>query len=225
MKSASGIPVVRCGARVLNFSSLVRGRAVGVLLFAVSSSCSGKPGQSFEESWDNSPVEAVQSNESTVLAMDEPLPERSTMGPPSVEQPSAKSDQGEERSRQLTERNAILNEPIEGPLGPPCDAVEKVFRVSCGGDCHVGVGIGNFAVGEKEARSYVGILPNINSSSCGQMINPDRPLESLILTKVTGDYPFDEGDCRTLMPPPFGGLTNEQIECLESWLWQFRRQD
>ncbi len=122
-------------------------------------------------------------------------------------------------------RDDSLRDVIVGPEGPPCDAVAKVFQVSCtrGGDCHVGTGIGDFAVGSAQAFAYVGKLPNLNSPGCGKMIDPDNPLESLILTKVTGDYPYEPDDCRTLMPPPFGGVTDEQIACLESWLWQFRR--
>lgn len=121
--------------------------------------------------------------------------------------------------------NGAFEADVEGPVGPTCDAVEKVFKVSCGsgGDCHVGVGIGDFALGEEQARALVGKPPTVNSPRCGLMVNPDRPFESMVLTKVTGDYPYESADCRTLMPPPFGGVTDAQIACLESWLWQFRR--
>lgn len=125
----------------------------------------------------------------------------------------------------VVEPEIDFDDPIAGPAGPPCDAVENVFKVSCavGGSCHVGAGIGDFAVGAEQARKFVGKTPNLNSRSCGLMIDPDNPFESLILTKVTGEYPYDSSECRTLMPPPFGGVTDGQIACLESWLWQFRR--
>lgn len=190
--------------------------------------CSGRPAPEFEGSLDSDL--ALESERETANAKDggpaEPTIQtvpNSEAWPPGQDATVPSNDSTSEASR--LQRLAILNDVVEGPPGPPCDAVKKVFQVSCGSECHVGIGIGDFALGEKQAAAYVGKAPNLNSPSCGLMIDPDNPLNSLILTKVTGDFPFEEGECRTLMPPPYGGVTDAQVECLESWLWQFRREN
>ena len=110
------------------------------------------------------------------------------------------------------------------PAEPSCDIIADVFEPSCGdGDCHNSVGIGNFAVSEEAAAAYLGEDPTFSSGVCGLMIDPDDPERSLILTKVTGDPPYEEGDCGNRMPVSRDPLTDDQLDCLRSWLQQFQR--
>lgn len=117
---------------------------------------------------------------------------------------------------------------MNGPSRPDepeavCDAVTEVLIPSCGGSgCHQGVGIGEFALGVEEAESYVGQSPVSNVASCGLMIDPDNPNRSMILTKVTGQAPYNADDCKQLMPP-LDPLPQSQVDCLRSWLQQFQR--
>ncbi len=108
---------------------------------------------------------------------------------------------------------------------PPCDAVTEVFEISCatGGGCHNAIGVGNFALGPEQAAAYLGEGPTFNVDSCGLMIDPVRPDRSMILTKVTLDPPYDEDDCGLPMPSN-GTVTPDQVECLRSWVEQFRGQ-
>jgi hypothetical protein len=105
-----------------------------------------------------------------------------------------------------------------------CDAVTKVFQVTCGnGSCHSNPGatIGDFAVGAEEAASYVS-RGSVRDPSCGLIIDPRDPQKSLILTKVTGDYP-SEGNCGGPMPVGSFEITDEQIDCIADWVEQFGR--
>lgn len=120
------------------------------------------------------------------------------------------------------EANGVLDSESE-PEPEVCDAVTEVLVPSCGGSgCHQGVGIGNFGVGEEEAVSYVDKSPVSNVGLCGLMIDSNNPARSMILTKVTGGAPYNEDDCKQLMPPN-RALPQDQVDCLRSWIQQFQR--
>ncbi len=104
-----------------------------------------------------------------------------------------------------------------------CDAYTEVFRVSCGPSCHqnVGVPIGDFGVNPEDHLKYINRV-SVRDPGCGLIINPNEPLESLILTKVTGD--FERGDdvnCGAQMPVGSLEITQAQINCLADWVLQF----
>jgi len=114
-------------------------------------------------------------------------------------------------------------EVVNEPPRQHCDAVEIVFKVSCGGgSCHSnpGVTIGDFAVGSDEARAYINRV-SVRNAECGLIINPGSPRDSLILTKVTNEYPKGMGCGNTMPVGSFGDLTTAQIRCLEDWVDQF----
>ena len=114
---------------------------------------------------------------------------------------------------------------VDRPPRTYCDAVSVVFQASCGnGSCHSnrGVTIGDFAVGATEAAAYVS-RGSARNPACGLIIDPIEPQNSLILTKVTGDFPKGS-NCGAEMPVgSFEDITDEQIDCLSDWVEQFRR--
>jgi len=120
------------------------------------------------------------------------------------------------------------DEPDAGDLVTPpahvyCDAVNTVFRPTCGnGSCHTNEGavIGDFGVSAEKAASYVG-RGSVRDTDCGLIINPVEPQQSLILTKVTGGYPSDQ-NCGGRMPVGSFEITDEQIDCISDWVEQFR---
>jgi hypothetical protein len=121
------------------------------------------------------------------------------------------------------------DEPDAGSVvAPPstrtyCDAVTKVFTPTCGnGSCHTnrGATIGDFGAGPEQAAAYVG-RGSVRDADCGLIIDPIEPQDSLILTKVTGDYPTDQ-NCGGRMPVGSFEISDEQIECIADWVEQFR---
>lgn len=121
------------------------------------------------------------------------------------------------------------DEPDAGMVVTPrppreyCDAVETVFRPSCGnGSCHTnrGATIGDFGAGQAEAASYVG-RGSVRDAACGLIIDPVEPQNSLILTKVTGTYPSGM-NCGGRMPVGSFEITDDQIDCISDWVEQFR---
>jgi hypothetical protein len=104
-----------------------------------------------------------------------------------------------------------------------CDAYTEVFRPSCGPSCHqnIGVPIGDFGYEPDSALAYVNRV-SVRNAECGLIIDPNEPLQSLILTKVTGEYPLGM-NCGQPMPVGSFELTNAQIDCLADWVLQFQR--
>jgi hypothetical protein len=103
-----------------------------------------------------------------------------------------------------------------------CDAYTEVFRPSCGPSCHqnIGVPIGDFGYEPDSARDYINRV-SVRNAECGLIINPNEPLESLILTKVTGEYPLGM-NCGQPMPVGSIEITDAQIACLADWVLQFQ---
>lgn len=106
--------------------------------------------------------------------------------------------------------------------GPFCDAVTVVLLPRCGGgSCHSNENarIGDFAAGRAQAESFIDV-PSVRNASCGFVIDSQDPSQSLLLRKLVGDFPVPT--CGGPMPVSGGDLTDEQIECMASWLEQFR---
>ncbi len=110
---------------------------------------------------------------------------------------------------------------IEEPPRMYCDAVTTVFQLKCGPSCHMnrGVAIGDFGVGPEEARKYINRV-SVREASCGLIINPAFPQQSLILTKVTGAFPRGE-NCGAQMPIGSFEITDEEVDCISDWVEQF----
>jgi hypothetical protein len=103
-----------------------------------------------------------------------------------------------------------------------CDAVADVFRFKCGPSCHQNEGFtsGDFAVGPEEARAYIDRV-SIHGANCGLVINSRDPQNSLILTKITGDFPGL--NCGSQMPVGSFEINDDEIDCISDWLEQFAR--
>jgi hypothetical protein len=103
-----------------------------------------------------------------------------------------------------------------------CDAVADVFRYKCGPSCHQNVNFdsGDFAIGPDEARAYIDRV-SAKGERCGVYINSSEPQDSLILTKITGDFPTP--NCGAQMPVGSFEITDEEIDCISDWLEQFAR--
>lgn len=120
---------------------------------------------------------------------------------------------------------AEVLEPPVIPMLPPiefCDAPTKVLVASCGnGSCHSNLNatIGDFALDAQRAYDFVDRLSR-KDPGCGKIIDSDDYSKSLLLTKVTGDYEFPK--CGARMPVGSFVITDEQIDCLSSWLQQFQ---
>jgi hypothetical protein len=103
-----------------------------------------------------------------------------------------------------------------------CDAIEEVFRFKCGPSCHQNVDFksGDFAVGPAEARDHVDRV-SARGAQCGLVIDSRNPQNSLILTKITGDYP--PNNCGGAMPIGSFEITDGEIDCISDWLEQYAR--
>jgi hypothetical protein len=93
---------------------------------------------------------------------------------------------------------------------------------SCGnGSCHSNENatIGDFAVSPEHAYAFVDRVSRRNPT-CGLIIDSEDYSKSLLLTKVRGD--FESPKCGERMPIGSFLITEEQIDCLASWLQQFQ---
>jgi hypothetical protein len=110
--------------------------------------------------------------------------------------------------------------PISEPV---CDAMRTVLQARCGNNsCHSNprATIGDFAVGMEQAEAYID-RPSVRDPACGLIIDSANPSESLLLRKLTGDFPVPA--CGAFMPVTGDSLTDAQIDCMENWLQQFQR--
>lgn len=104
-----------------------------------------------------------------------------------------------------------------------CDAVTTVLIPHCGGgSCHSNPSptIGDFAIDQDHVEAFVD-RDSAWNPACGKVINSREPSLSLILTKVTGDFP--SSGCGGFMPVTGDDLSSRQIECLADWVEQFQR--
>lgn len=103
-----------------------------------------------------------------------------------------------------------------------CDAPTKVLVASCGnGSCHSNAGFvgGDFAVDSEHAYNFVD-KDSIRHAYCGRIIDTQDYSKSLLLTKVRGTFPSP--DCGGRMPVGSFKITEDQIDCVASWLQQFQ---
>jgi hypothetical protein len=106
-----------------------------------------------------------------------------------------------------------------GGGGDFCNAF-PILASSCGivGNCHnEGAGQGAFAASEDDVLDYVD-RPSTKGAACDQVfINSSNPEESLIYTRLFGT------DCGGTLQMPAAGdfLTEEESDCVLSWLQQF----
>ena len=117
------------------------------------------------------------------------------------------------------------SDPLDLPALPPiefCDAPTKVLMASCGnGSCHSNprATIGDFGINATRAYDFVDRV-SARHPDCGLIIDSQNYSKSLLLTKVTGD--FESPRCGERMPVGSFTITDEQIDCLSSWLQQFQ---
>jgi hypothetical protein len=115
-------------------------------------------------------------------------------------------------------------EPVSGGSGngggSVCDAFDTIIIDRCGSvGCHGPNSInGDFGVAEEDVINFVD-AESVNSECDQLVIDTSNPENSLIYTKVTGDYPTDCGAQR--MPLTGDFLTPEEEECLLDWVSQF----
>lgn len=144
-----------------------------------------------------------------------PPNETERMEPPVVELPSNGGSSGGQATRPEDE---VALPPIEY-----CDAPAKMFVPSCGGgSCHsnVNAAFGDFAADTKRAYNFVDKV-SVRHADCGLLIDSSDYSKSLLLTKLTGD--FDSPRCGGTMPVGSYVITEEQVDCVASWLQQFQR--
>lgn len=146
-------------------------------------------------------------------------------GSPTATVPSSPGGQGgTDSSSDPAPPVAAAGSGGEGSLPAPvfCDAPTKVLVASCGnGSCHSNAGFvdGDFAVDSQRAYNYVD-KDSVRHAYCGRIIDSQDYSKSLLLTKVRGTFPSP--DCGGRMPVGSFKITEEQIDCLASWLQQFQ---
>lgn len=98
--------------------------------------------------------------------------------------------------------------------GDECDGF-AILEANCGSSgCHgQGSLYSNFAESEDAALSFVGESGESSCASEGPLINPDNPVSSIIIQKVTASSP----PCGTRMPV-VGELTQAEVTCLQEWI-------
>jgi hypothetical protein len=106
-----------------------------------------------------------------------------------------------------------------------CDAPTKVFVPSCGGgSCHdnSGATIGDFAVDPTRAYNFVD-KDSVRHADCGRIIDSRDYSKSFLLRKIIQGA-FETPYCGGIMPvPSYPQLTEDQVDCVASWLQQFQR--
>jgi len=106
------------------------------------------------------------------------------------------------------------------PTGPVCDAYTQVFQYGCGlgGGCHSSTDLaarGDFGAGEENARALVDVQ---TKNGCGKYIDTANPDASQILLKAQGEQ---AASCGQDMPPNSNGLSQADLDCIRSWVYQF----
>jgi hypothetical protein len=109
------------------------------------------------------------------------------------------------------------------PVRPVCDAMRTVLQARCGNNsCHSqdGATIGDFAISMEQIPAYID-KPSVRDPMCGLIIDSENPSESLLLRKLIGAFPAPA--CGAFMPVTGDALSDTQIDCMESWLQQFKK--
>ncbi|MEO8177670.1 MAG: hypothetical protein ABI895_02450 [Deltaproteobacteria bacterium] len=101
------------------------------------------------------------------------------------------------------------------PTGPVCDAVAKVFPKCSFQPCH-GDGSTNGSFADSEAAARALLDKPTRNTQCGKYIDSANPDASAILTKL--DDPTCGG---AQMPFNADPLSDEDIDCVRSWVYQF----
>jgi hypothetical protein len=106
-----------------------------------------------------------------------------------------------------------------GGSGDTCDAFNTILLDRCGSSgCHNdGSPQGAFAVSEQDVLEFVD-RPSTKGNACDQLfIDSSNPEESLLYTRLFS------ADCGGILSMPLSGdpLTEEQSDCVLSWLGQF----
>lgn len=128
-----------------------------------------------------------------------------------------------------SETDPALETPIEF-----CDAPAKLLTPKCGGgSCHgnQGAAMGDFAIDEQHAVKFVDKL-STRHPECGRIIDSRDYSKSFMLIKLRGDLltnlseeqqaSVDLPYCGGRMPVGSIVITDDQIDCLASWLQQFQ---
>jgi hypothetical protein len=95
-----------------------------------------------------------------------------------------------------------------------CDGF-AVLEANCGtSGCHgENSPFSNFAESEEAALSFVGVSGESSCSAEGPLLDPNNPVTSIIMQKVTATTP----PCGERMPV-VGELTPADIACLQEWI-------
>jgi hypothetical protein len=109
------------------------------------------------------------------------------------------------------------------PPPPVCDAMRTVLQARCGNNsCHSQprATIGDFAISMAQIPAYID-KPSVRDPMCGLIIDSENPSESLLFRKLIGAFPAPA--CGAFMPVTGDALSDAQIDCMESWLQQFKK--
>jgi hypothetical protein len=128
-----------------------------------------------------------------------------------------------------SETDPALETPIEF-----CDAPNKLLTPKCGGgSCHgnQGAAMGDFAIDAQHAIKFVDKV-STRHAECGRIIDSRDYSKSFMLIKLRGDLlgnlseeqqaSVDLPYCGGRMPVGSIVITDDQIDCLASWLQQFQ---
>ena len=98
--------------------------------------------------------------------------------------------------------------------GDECDGF-AILEANCGSSgCHGQDSLySNFAESEEAALTFVGESGESSCSAEGPLLNPENPVSSIIIQKVTASSP----PCGSRMPV-VGELTQADVTCLQEWI-------
>lgn len=152
-----------------------------------------------------------------------PGPSQSDSDPPVLDLPS--------NGGSSSQTDTSLNTPIEF-----CDAPAKVLTPKCGiGSCHGNhdAVMGDFGIDAEHALKFID-KPATRHAECGRIIDSRDYSKSFMLIKMRGDLlsnlseqqaaSVDDSHCGGRMPVGSIVITDDQIDCVASWLQQFQER-
>jgi hypothetical protein len=109
----------------------------------------------------------------------------------------------------------------EGAAGSPpvtgddCDGFGLVQQYCGSANCHgtPDGAFGGFASSEAAARDFIGEESALACAGQGDIIDPENPSDSLLVTKLSADPP-----CGSQMPQNGDPLTPDEVACIEEWI-------